>query len=178
MSAFKGRHKFNKNIRNGKRHVKIFPAEGNLEMFSRKISFHGNITRDVLFAEKVVMCYRCKTRHMLDENCPVATPTPDDLDVSTSEQCATPRESMSPEQSEPFVETSSSEDSLQDSSSLVEGGGGLTEELLRVETLAWTVIQRRRQKWGLMVALICVLFLGRRFPWRLSPVCLLQRIFL
>ena len=123
VSAFKGRHKFNKNIRNGKRHVKIFPAEGNPEMLSRKISFHGNITRDVLFAEKVVMCYRCRTRHMLDENCPVATPTSDDLDVSTSEQCATPRESMSPEQSEPFVETSSSEDSLQDSSSLVEGGG-------------------------------------------------------
>ena len=28
VSVFKGRHKFNRHIRNGKRHVKIFPAGG------------------------------------------------------------------------------------------------------------------------------------------------------
>ena len=31
----------------------------------------------VLFAEKVVLCYTCKTRHMLGENSPVATPRKD-----------------------------------------------------------------------------------------------------
>ena len=109
VSVYKGRHKFNKNIRNRKRHVKIFPAGGNSEVLPWKITFHGNITRDVLFAEKVVICYRCRTRHMLDENCPVITPTPEDLDMSTSEQCTTTQESMSPEQSEPSVEIPPSE---------------------------------------------------------------------
>lgn len=32
---------------------------------------------------KVVLCYRCKARHMLGENCPVATRTPG---MSFSEQ--------------------------------------------------------------------------------------------
>ena len=61
VSVFKGKHKFNKNIRNGKRHVEIFPAEGNPEMLPGKIIFCGNITTDVLFAEKAVMCYRFRT---------------------------------------------------------------------------------------------------------------------
>ena len=51
MSAFKGRHKLYRNIKNGKGHVNIFPAEGNPAMLSRKIIFHESITRDVLFAE-------------------------------------------------------------------------------------------------------------------------------
>ena len=75
VAVFKGRHKFNKSIRNGRRHVKIFPAGEDPAILPRKITFHGRIQRDVLFAEKVVLCYRCKTRHMLGENCPVATPT-------------------------------------------------------------------------------------------------------
>ena len=86
VSVFKGRHKFNKEIRNGKRHVKIFPAGEDPAILPRKISFHGRIQRDVLFAEKVVLCYRCKTRHMLGENCPVATPTTEDSSMSLAEQ--------------------------------------------------------------------------------------------
>ena len=38
-------------------------------MLLRKI-FHDSITRSILFAEKVVLCHRCKPRHNLDENCP------------------------------------------------------------------------------------------------------------
>ena len=55
VAVFKGRHKFNKNIRNGRRHVKIFPAGGDPGILQRKITFHGRIQRDVLFAEKVVL---------------------------------------------------------------------------------------------------------------------------
>ena len=54
ISVFKGRHKFNKNIRNGKRHVKIFPAGEDPAILPRKITFHGSVIRDVLFAERVV----------------------------------------------------------------------------------------------------------------------------
>ena len=50
-SVFKGTHKFNKKIRNGKRHVKIFPAGEDPAILPRKISFHGKIQRNVLFAE-------------------------------------------------------------------------------------------------------------------------------
>ena len=83
VSVFKGRHKINTDIRNGKRHVKIFPAGEDPAILPRKISFHGRIQRDVLFAEKVVLCYRCKTRHMLGENCPVVTPTTEDSSMSS-----------------------------------------------------------------------------------------------
>ena len=65
VSAFKGKHEFNRKIRNGKRHVRIFPLGGDSTILPWKISFHGRIKRDVLFAEKMVLCYRCKTRHML-----------------------------------------------------------------------------------------------------------------
>ena len=41
MSVFKGRHEFNRNIRNGKKQVKIFPAGGDPMILTRKISFHG-----------------------------------------------------------------------------------------------------------------------------------------
>ena len=86
VSVFKGRHKFNRNIRNGKWHVKIFPAGGDPAILRRKIYFHGSIQRDAFFAEKVVLCYRCKTRHMLCENCSEATPTPQDSAMSFTEQ--------------------------------------------------------------------------------------------
>ena len=90
VSVLKGRHKFNKSIRNGKRHVNIFPARRDPAILPRKISFHGSIKRDVLFAEKVVSCYRCKTRHMLGKNCPVASPTLKDSAMSFSEKSDTP----------------------------------------------------------------------------------------
>ena len=86
VAVFKGRHKFNTDVRNGKRHVKIFPAGEDPAILPRKITFHGRIQRDVLFAEKVVSCYRCKTRHMLGENCPVATPTTEDSSMPLAEQ--------------------------------------------------------------------------------------------
>ena len=47
VSVFKGRHKFNRSIRNGKKHVRIFPAGGDPAILPRKIFFHGNIHRDV-----------------------------------------------------------------------------------------------------------------------------------
>ena len=46
MSGFKDRLKLNRNIRNCKGYVKIFPVEGNPAMLSRKIIFHDSITRD------------------------------------------------------------------------------------------------------------------------------------
>ena len=95
VSVFKGRHKFNRKIRNGKRHVRIFPAGGDPAVLPRKISFYGGASRDVLFAEKVVLCCRCKTRHMLGENCSVATPTREGSDMSVSEQNETPQDSPS-----------------------------------------------------------------------------------
>ena len=116
VSVFKGRHKFNKKIRNGKRHIKIFPAGRDPAMLPRKIIFHGGIRRDVLFAEKVVLCYRCKTRHMLGENDPVASPTPEGSDMSCTEQSETPRDSMTPEKSDPSVENQLSADSRQEPS--------------------------------------------------------------
>ena len=84
-SVFKGRHNFNMKIRNGKRHVKIFPAGGDPAILPRKITFHGGIRRDVLFAKKVVLCYSCKTRHMLGENCPVVLRTPEGSEMSNIE---------------------------------------------------------------------------------------------
>ena len=89
--VFKDRHRFDRKIRNGNRHVRISPAGGDPAIMPRKISFHGGVSRDVLFAEKVVLCYRCKTRHMLGENCPVASPTPEGSDMSSSEQNETSR---------------------------------------------------------------------------------------
>ena len=56
VAVFKGRHEFNRKIQNGKRQVKIFPAGEDPAILPRKISFHGRIQRDVLFAEKVVLC--------------------------------------------------------------------------------------------------------------------------
>ena len=43
VSVFKGRHEFNRKIRNSKRHVKIFPARGEPSILTRKVSLHGSI---------------------------------------------------------------------------------------------------------------------------------------
>ena len=108
ISVFKGRHKFNTDIRNGKRHVKIFPAGGDPGTLPRKISFYGRVRRDVLFAEKVVLCYRCKTRHMLGESCPVVAPTSEDFDMSNIEQSEPPRDKLTPEKPDSSVVSQSS----------------------------------------------------------------------
>ena len=60
----------------------------------KKISFHGRIQRGFLFAEKEVLCYRCKTRHMLGENCPAATT--EDSGMSLNEQSDTSGENLAP----------------------------------------------------------------------------------
>ena len=41
VSVFKGRHEFNRKIRNGKKQVQIFPVGGDPMKLPRKISFHG-----------------------------------------------------------------------------------------------------------------------------------------
>ena len=111
VSVFKG----NTDIRNGKRHVKIFPAGEDPATLPRKITFHGRIQRDVLFAEKVVLCYRCKTRHMLGENCPVVTPTTEDSSMSLAEQSVATVGSAAPVQPESSVKTQISNESQQTS---------------------------------------------------------------
>ena len=69
------------------------------------------LKRDVLFAEKVVLCYRCKTRHMLGKNCPVVTPTTEDSGMSLNEQSDTPGENFAPVQPESSGETQLSAES-------------------------------------------------------------------
>ena len=131
ISVFKGRHKFNTDVRNGKRHVKIFPAGEDPAILPRKITFHGRIQRDVLFAEKVVLCYRCKTRHMLGENCPVATPTTEDSSMSLAEQSGATIERAAPVQQESSVKTQLSAESEQTSSPIqgeaVEGDSSMED---------------------------------------------------
>ena len=124
MFIFKSRHDFNRKIRNGKRHLKIFPAGGDPAILPRKITFHGGIRRDVLFAEKVVLCYRCKTRHMLGENCPVVSPTPEGSDMSNIEQSEARRDSLAPEKHDSSVETQSSAESQQELSPVEERTDG------------------------------------------------------
>ena len=130
VAVFKGRHKFNSDVRNGKRHVKIFPAGKDPAILPRKISFHGRIQRDVLFAEKVVLCYRCKTRHMLGENCPVVTPTTEDSGMSLAEQSDATVGGTVPAQQESSVEIQPSAESQQASSPISEGAeeGDSSEE--------------------------------------------------
>ena len=122
VTVFKGRHKFNRSVRNGRRHVKIFPAGGDPAILPRKITFHGRIQRDVLFAEKVVLCYKCKTRHMLGENCPVATPAQEDSSMSLTEQSGNTVRGTAPVQQEFSVEIQPSAESQQASSPSNEGG--------------------------------------------------------
>ena len=80
------------------------------------LPFHGRIQRDLLFAEKEVLCYRCKNRHKLGKNCPVATPTTEDSGMSLNEQSDTPGENLAPVRPESSVETQFSAESLQTSS--------------------------------------------------------------
>ena len=73
-------------MQNGKKYVKIFPAGGDPAILPREIYFHVGIQRDVLFVEKVVLCYRCNDRHILGENCLVATSTPEESAMPFIEQ--------------------------------------------------------------------------------------------
>ena len=111
MSEFKRRHDFNRKIRNGKRHVKIFPARGDPPILPTKISFHGRIQRDVLFREKELLCYRRKTRHMLGKNCPIAKHTTEDSGMSLNEQGDLPGENLALVRPESSVQTQHSAES-------------------------------------------------------------------
>ena len=117
-SVFKGKHKFSNGIRNGKRHVKIFPMGEDPEILPRKIYFIGSIQTESPFAEKVVLYDKCKTRQMLGENCTVATPTPEDSRMFFSKQSGTPPPNQNPVQPDPFVEFHLCHESLQKSSAL------------------------------------------------------------
>ena len=124
LSVFKDRHKFNGKIRNGKRHVRIFPVGGDPAILPRKIAFHGGVSRDAIFAKNVVLCYKCKTRHMLGVNCPVVSPTPEGSDMSCTEQSETPRDSKTPEKDDPSVKNQPSVESRQEMSSIEERTDG------------------------------------------------------
>ena len=85
--VFYGTHTFNRNLRNGKRHVRIFPTGGDPRVLPRRITFLDGISRDVLYKEKIVDCYRCDTRHALGEGCP---------EVAGSQPNVAPHEQRSP----------------------------------------------------------------------------------
>ena len=87
-------------------------------MMMMKISSHGSIQRDVLFAEKLVLCYSFKTRHMLDDNFPVATPIPEDSGISFNEQSGTPPPNQNPVQPDPSAKIHPRGESPQKSSAL------------------------------------------------------------
>ena len=175
ISVFKGRHKFNTDVRNGKRHVKIFPAGEDPAILPRKITFHGRIQRDVLFAEKVVLCYRCKTRHMLGENCPVATPTTEDSSMSLAEQSGATIEGAALVHPESSVKTQPSAGSQQTSSPIqeeAEGGGTLPRRmgpaLIPTRIQAQSLAMRASLSWGPRLGLL--------LRWRALLTCLLRRI--
>ena len=89
--VFYGTHKFHRNIRNGKRHIRIFPTGGDPRILPRRITFPDGISRDVLYKEKLVTCYRCNTRHTLGESCPDVVSK--ETDVAFPEQHRSPSDS-------------------------------------------------------------------------------------
>ena len=133
MSVCSVRHKSNKKMRNSKRHIITFSAGGDPVILPRKFSFHGGVSRDILFAEKVVMCCRCKSRCMLGKNCLLVSPTPEQSDMSYNQQNETSRASKTPQKAvhsaknqpsaESQQELSSTEDKPDGDDSLTDGSG-------------------------------------------------------
>ena len=107
--VFYGTHTFNRNLRNGKRHVRIFPSGGDPRVLPRRITFLDGISRDVLYKEKIVDCYRCDTRHALGECCP---------EVVGNQPNVAPHEQRSPS---PNPITTPSEDTATDGAPTVVG---------------------------------------------------------
>ena len=91
--VFYGTHTFNRNLRNGKRHVRIFPTGGDPRVLPRRITFLDGISRDVLYKEKIVDCYRCDTRHALGDRCPEVVGN--QPSVALHEQCSSSRDPIS-----------------------------------------------------------------------------------
>ena len=77
-----------------------------------------------------MLCYRCKTQHMLGENCPVATPTTEDSSMPLNEQNNTPGENVVPVQPESSVEAQPSGESHQTRHLLLLGMRGLGRGIL------------------------------------------------
>ena len=73
------------------------------------------------------MLYRCKTRHMLGENYPVATPPTKDSGMSLNEQSDTPGENLAPVRPETSIQTQLSAASQQ---TLSPSRGGLEKVIL------------------------------------------------
>ena len=97
--VFYGTHKFNRNLRNGKRHIRILPSEGNPKTLPRKITFRNGVSRDVLYKGKIVNCYRCNTRYALRDDC--AEVVSKESDVPLSEQSSSPHD-LTPPQLKPL----------------------------------------------------------------------------
>ena len=80
--VFYGTHKFNRNLRNGKRHIRIFPSGGDPKTLPQKITFSDGVSRDVLYKGKIVNCYRCNIRHALGDDCAEVVSKESDLPLS------------------------------------------------------------------------------------------------
>ena len=67
-----------------------------------------------------MLCDRCKARHILGENCPVATPVPEDSGMSFTEQSGAPPSSQNPVQPDPSAEIHPCTESKKKSTALSE----------------------------------------------------------
>ena len=143
-------------------------------MLPRKISFHGTIKRDVLLAKKVVLCYRCKTRDKLGENCPEASPTTEDSSMSLIEQSNTPKEDQAPVQPESSAEALLPAESQQTSSPTQEEVG--KGDSSSTGGVALVLIQVQVQSQAMTMSLFWNLLLDRKSPRRGPLTCLLERI--
>ena len=72
------------------------------------------VTRNVLFIQKVVLPYRCKTQHMFGKNCPVVMPIPEDSSMSIMEQSSISLLNQNYVQPYPTVVTYPTGESLQE----------------------------------------------------------------
>ena len=151
-----------------------------LRYCQRKISFHGGASKDVLFAERVVLCYRCKTRHMLGENCPVAPPTLEGSDISHSEQSETPQDPPAESQQKSLsVDESNDEIVLRRMDLAVT----LAQGQLRSLAMEMTLLLKWNRTWNLwetsnyhiLIKNWTVQILSRNSMVNLYPQCLMGR---
>ena len=103
VSALKGRHKFNRSIRNGKRHVRMFPVGGDPDIVKENF-FPWKYPQRCREKGGVVLQVQNSTRHMLGENGPVLTLTQKDSSMSFTEQSVTPSHNQNSIQPDPSAE--------------------------------------------------------------------------
>ena len=145
-------------------------------MMMMKNFFHGSIQRDVLFAEKVVMCYSFKTWHMLGDNFPVATPIPEDSGISFTEQSGTPPPNQNPVQPDPSAKIHPCGESPQKSSALSEEMNG--EILSGEDSDLDSDSEPDSESCSDSDSLSESLALGRWFLWRNPPFSLRRKLHL